>query len=123
MIGCDRYNTGEFSIGFIRRPLAGYGCSQSNCDQQKGGALSGFNALVETVAMRFKVWRNPDTNEIIIHCLDPKPTSGHSNSITLSPRLARHLAITLIETGRNFLKNPILRSIGIPRGGAWRHHS
>ncbi|MFY9854573.1 MAG: hypothetical protein WAK26_11930 [Terracidiphilus sp.] len=123
MMDWDRHNVDEFSIGFIRRPLAGYGCSQSICYQKKGEALSGFNALVETVAMRFKVWRNPATNEIIIHCLDPKPTSGHSNSITLSPRHARHLAIALIETGRNFLKNPILRSIGIPRGGAWRHHS
>ena len=68
----------------------------------------------------FKVWRNPATDEIIIHCLDRKPTSGRSNSITFSPRTPVIRPMRSIETGRNLLKNPILRSIGIPRGGAWR---
>lgn len=80
----DRHNADEFSIVFIRRPPAGYGCSQSICDQLKGETLSGFNALGRNVAVSFKVWENPATNEIIISRLDLKPTLERSNSITPS---------------------------------------
>lgn len=80
----NRHNGDEFSIGFIRRPTAGYGCSQSIFDQQKGETLSGFNTLGRNVAMIFKVWRNPATNEMVIPRLDLKPTLGRFNSITPS---------------------------------------
>jgi hypothetical protein len=41
---------------------------------------------VETTAMRFKVWRNAAANEVIIHCLNQRPTSGRSDSIALPSR-------------------------------------
>jgi hypothetical protein len=81
MMDRNRHNADEFSISFIRRAPAGYGCSQSICDQLKGETLLGFNALGRNVATSFKVWRNPATKEIVIHRLDPKPTLGRSNSI------------------------------------------
>jgi hypothetical protein len=73
---------------------------------------------VETVAMRFKVWRNPATNEMIIDCLDRKPTSGRSNSITFSPRTPvtwpmRACTSHLLKTDDAFAKRGLVQPYGL----------
>ena len=114
---------GSFHLCFSKGILLGYRYAESVFHGQSWKTPRDLNTLGWTVAVRLKVWRDPVSNEIIIICLDAKPEFWGSNCVTRPPRHAHHLANVLNETERNLLKNPILRSIGIPRGGAWCRHT